>query len=140
MSTVVFNVSLGRVIELYNRVKSNDPSTSALILIPVEAAGLESDDTLADKDTVADVFSGSTSRGTLLTAHATLAHTMGSYVELFSSTTATSTYVLIQIQGGSGSTYAHQFMVDIGVGASGSEVVKIPTLLFARSLTADNPY
>jgi hypothetical protein len=60
MANIVFNIVKGRVVELYNRVKSNDPSASALVLIPIESAGLESDATLIDADTVAAVLAGAT--------------------------------------------------------------------------------
>lgn len=60
MANIVFNISKGRVVEYYNRVKSNDPSASALILIPIETSGLESDATLIDKDDVSALLSGTT--------------------------------------------------------------------------------
>jgi hypothetical protein len=43
MANIVFNIAKGRVVELYNRVKSNDPANSAIILVPIETTGLESD-------------------------------------------------------------------------------------------------
>ena len=51
MSNIVFNIAKGRVVEYYNRVKSNDPANSALILIPIETSGLEADAVLIDVDT-----------------------------------------------------------------------------------------
>lgn len=60
MANIVFNIAKGRVIEYYNRVKSNDPTNSALILVPIETSGLESDATLIDKDDLAAVLSGTT--------------------------------------------------------------------------------
>lgn len=60
MASIVFNIAKGRVKELYNRVKSNDPANSALILVPIETSGLESDATLIDKDDLAAVLSGTT--------------------------------------------------------------------------------
>ena len=56
MSNIVFNIAKGRVVELYSRVKSNDPTDSALILVPLEASGLEADATLIDKDDLAAVL------------------------------------------------------------------------------------
>ena len=53
MANIVFNIAKGRVAELYNRVKSNDPTNSAIILVPIETSGLESDATLIDVDTLA---------------------------------------------------------------------------------------
>ncbi len=66
MANIVFNIAKGRVAELYDRVKSNDPANSALILIPIETSGLESDATLIDADTVAAVLSGTTNEQTTM--------------------------------------------------------------------------
>lgn len=60
MANIVFNISKGRVVEIYNRVKSNDPANSALILIPIETTGLETDATLIDADTVTALLAGTT--------------------------------------------------------------------------------
>lgn len=60
MANFVFNISKGRVAELYNRVKSNDPANSALIIDVLATAGVEADATLIDKDTFADLVSGTT--------------------------------------------------------------------------------
>jgi hypothetical protein len=64
MADFVFNIAKGRVVELYNRVKGNDPANSALILVVLATTGLESDATLRDKDTLADVVSGTTNEVT----------------------------------------------------------------------------
>src|SRR5690606_36788486 len=66
MANIVFNIAKGRVVEFYNRVKSGDPADSALVLIPIETDGLESDAVLIDKDTVADVLSGDTDEQTTM--------------------------------------------------------------------------
>jgi len=66
MANLVFNISKGRVIELYNRVKSNDPANSALILIPLETSGLEADATLIDVDTVTALIAGTTNEQTTM--------------------------------------------------------------------------
>lgn len=60
MANIVFNIAKGRVVEYYNRVENNDPANSALILVPIETSGLESDATLIDKDDLAAVLSGTT--------------------------------------------------------------------------------
>jgi len=60
MANIVFNIAKGRVAELYNRVKSNDPANSAIIIIPIETSGLEADSVLIDKDDLAAVLSGAT--------------------------------------------------------------------------------
>lgn len=66
MANIVFNIAKGRVVEYYNRVKSNDPANSALILIPIETSGLESDATLIDKDDVAALIAGTTNEQTTM--------------------------------------------------------------------------
>lgn len=66
MSNIVFNIAKGRVGELYNRVENNDPANSAIILVPIETSGLESDATLIDKDDLAAVLSGSTNEQTTM--------------------------------------------------------------------------
>ena len=66
MSNIVFNIAKGRVAELYNRVKSNDPTNSALILVPIETSGLESDATLIDVDTLAALLAGTTNEQTTM--------------------------------------------------------------------------
>lgn len=66
MANIVFNIAKGRVVELYNRVKSNDPANSALILVPIETSGLEADATLIDVDTLAALVAGATNEQTTL--------------------------------------------------------------------------
>jgi hypothetical protein len=66
MSHIVFNISKGRVGELYRRVKNNDPANSALLLIPIETSGLQSDATLIDMDDVAAVLAGATNEQTTM--------------------------------------------------------------------------
>lgn len=60
MANITLNIAKGRVVELYNRVKSNDPANSAFILVPIETSGLEADTVLKDKDTLSDFLSGTT--------------------------------------------------------------------------------
>lgn len=66
MANIVFNIAKGRVVELYNRVKSNDPAASAIILVPIETSGLEADAALIDKDDLAAVLSGTTNEQTTM--------------------------------------------------------------------------
>ena len=60
MANIVFNVALGRVASLASLPAAND----ALILVPLEASGLETDAVLRDKDTFADVVAGTTNEQT----------------------------------------------------------------------------
>ena len=64
MAASVFNISKGRVAELYNRVDSNDPANSALIILVLATSGLESDATLLDVDTVSALLAGTTNEVT----------------------------------------------------------------------------
>lgn len=53
MADFVYNIAKGRVAELYNRVDSNDPANSALIIIVWNTTA--TDATLRDLDTVAAI-------------------------------------------------------------------------------------
>ena len=66
MANVVFNIAKGRIVEYYNRVKSNDPSTSALVITPIETSGLEADSALIDSDNVTEVVDGTTNKQTTM--------------------------------------------------------------------------
>jgi hypothetical protein len=50
---LVFNIAKGRVAELYNRVDTNDPANSALVVAAIETAA--TDATLRDLDTLAAI-------------------------------------------------------------------------------------
>lgn len=54
MADLVFNIAKGRVAELYNRVDSNDPANSVLLVIAINA-GAATDATLRDYDTMAAI-------------------------------------------------------------------------------------
>lgn len=56
MADFTFNVSLGRVVELYNRVKTNDPANSALVVVVLKANGIATDAALKDAATLAAVL------------------------------------------------------------------------------------
>ena len=60
MANIVFNIAKGRVVEFYNRVENNDQPASALILVPIETAGLEADAVLIDADNLTAVLVGTT--------------------------------------------------------------------------------
>jgi hypothetical protein len=60
----VFNISLGRVAELYNRVDLNDPTNAALIIAVLATSGIETDAVLKDKDDLAAVVAGTTNEVT----------------------------------------------------------------------------
>lgn len=53
MANMVLNIALGRVAELYNRVDSNDPTNSVLVVVVFNAA--DADATIRDTDTIAAI-------------------------------------------------------------------------------------
>jgi hypothetical protein len=66
MADFVFNIAKGRVAEFVNRVKSNDPATARLVIIPLEAAGLETQANLEDSDFLSEVLDGATNEQTTM--------------------------------------------------------------------------
>lgn len=64
MANQTFNIGLGRTAELYNRVDSNDPANSALVIVVLATSGIETDAVLKDKETLAAVVAGATSEVT----------------------------------------------------------------------------
>ncbi|WP_405960595.1 hypothetical protein OG235_24690 [Streptomyces sp. NBC_00024] len=60
MANFVFNTALGRTGYLAGLPAAND----ALVAVPLAAAGLEADSVLRDKDTLADLLSGTTNEQT----------------------------------------------------------------------------
>ena len=57
MADFVFNIAKGRVVEYYNRVKANDPTNSALIIVAIDANG-DTDATMKDRDDLAALLGG----------------------------------------------------------------------------------
>lgn len=57
MADFVFNIAKGRVVEYYNRVDSNDPTNSALIIVAIDANG-DTDATMKDRDDLAALLGG----------------------------------------------------------------------------------
>ena len=57
MADFVFNIAKGRVAELYNRVDSNDPTNSALIIVAIDANG-DTDATMKDRDDISALIGG----------------------------------------------------------------------------------
>ncbi|WP_439569059.1 hypothetical protein [Sphingopyxis sp.] len=66
MADIICNISKGRFVEFYWRVKNNDPANSAFVIVPLETSGLESDAVLRDKDSLADLLSGTTNEQTTM--------------------------------------------------------------------------
>ncbi len=66
MADFVFNIAKGRVAEFVNRVKSNDPGTSRLVIIPLESSGLEAQSALEDSASITEVLDGATNEQTTM--------------------------------------------------------------------------
>src|SRR3970040_2176796 len=64
MANQLFNRGLGRGTEWAERVNANDPAASEIVLMVLATSGIESDAVLKDKDTFADVVSGTTNEVT----------------------------------------------------------------------------
>lgn len=64
MADFVFNIAKGRAAELYNRVDTNDPAASILVVMILATSGIESDATLQDVDTVTALVAGTTNEVT----------------------------------------------------------------------------
>jgi len=64
MTNFIFNISLGRAAEFYNRIDTNDPAASELVIMLLAASGVESDVTLKRLDTFAAVVAGATNEAT----------------------------------------------------------------------------
>lgn len=64
MSNFVFNVARGRIAELANRVNASDPTNSALVIVVLKSAGLESDDVLRDYNDLAAILAAANDEAT----------------------------------------------------------------------------
>lgn len=64
MANITFNVAKGRVVEFYYRVKNNDPSNSAFVLVVLDSTGLEANANLQDYTTLAAVLAASNNEAT----------------------------------------------------------------------------
>jgi hypothetical protein len=63
MANLVLNIAKGRFVELYNRVDSNDPANSALIIVAIDAAG-DTDATIIDRDDLTALLGGTSNEVT----------------------------------------------------------------------------
>ncbi|MFI6485171.1 hypothetical protein ACIBH1_45185 [Nonomuraea sp. NPDC050663] len=60
----VFNISKGRGVELYHRVKSSDPAGTALVVVALAQTGLATDADLRIADTLSAILGGSSNEVT----------------------------------------------------------------------------
>lgn len=66
MADFGFVVSKGQVEAYYERVRNNDPATARLVIVPLEASGLEAQGALEDSLTLAEVLDGATNEQTTM--------------------------------------------------------------------------
>jgi hypothetical protein len=64
MANLVLNIALGRSTQFYINVDTNSPAGAELAVAVLATAGIETDAVLRDKDTFADVVSGTTNEVT----------------------------------------------------------------------------
>jgi hypothetical protein len=64
MANQVCDISLGRTVEYHERVNNNDPTNSALILVVLAHAGIESDATLRTYATLSALLTASNNEAT----------------------------------------------------------------------------
>lgn len=64
MASFVFNIAKGRTVEFHERVNNNDPAASALKIVVLAEAGLESDDVLKDYDDLGTLLAGASAEVT----------------------------------------------------------------------------
>lgn len=64
MADFVFNIAKGKVAEYAARVNANDPTNSALIIVAIKSAGVESDATLRDYDTLDAILAAANDEAT----------------------------------------------------------------------------
>lgn len=64
MANLVADISLGKTVEYHTRVNDNDPANSALILVVLAHAGIESDATLRTYATLSALLAGASNEAT----------------------------------------------------------------------------
>lgn len=70
MADFTFNQSLGRISELYNRVKGNDPANSAFIVVALKATGISADAVLKDQPNLGLILTNGTTAEATNTGYA----------------------------------------------------------------------
>jgi len=64
MADQIFNFALGRMVEFYDRVDTNDPANAVLTILVLRTVGIETDAVLKDSTDLADVLGGTTTEVT----------------------------------------------------------------------------
>jgi hypothetical protein len=64
MADFIFNIAKGSFVEWFNRVDTNDPANSAIIILLLASSGIETDAVLKDVDTVTALVAGTTNEAT----------------------------------------------------------------------------
>ena len=66
MANLVFNIAKGKAGQYFQNVKDNSPAGCEIVVIPLEATGIEADATIKDHDTVAALLAGTSNAQTTM--------------------------------------------------------------------------
>jgi hypothetical protein len=66
MANFVFNIAKGKAGQYFQNVEDNSPSGCEIVVIPIEASGVEADDTLNNYDTVSALLAGASNAQTTM--------------------------------------------------------------------------
>lgn len=66
MADFVFNIAKGRAAALVQQVKDGSPADSRLVVVPIEASGIEADATLKDYDDLAALLAAANNEQTTM--------------------------------------------------------------------------
>ena len=64
MANFVFNYAKGRAAQFFQNVEDNSPSGCKIVVVPIEASGVEADATLKDYQTLSALLAGTTNEQT----------------------------------------------------------------------------
>lgn len=66
MANVVFNIAKGRAGQYFQNVEDNSPAGCKLVIVPLEASGIEADATIVDHDTLSALLAGTSNEQTTM--------------------------------------------------------------------------
>lgn len=66
MADFTFNIAKGRVASYLQQVEDGNPADSRIVVVPIEASGIEADATLKDYDTLSALLAGTSNEQTTM--------------------------------------------------------------------------
>jgi hypothetical protein len=66
MANFVFNIAKGKAGQYFQNVEDNSPAGCAIVVVPIEASGVEADATLIDYDTLAAILAATNNEQTTM--------------------------------------------------------------------------